>query len=71
MKRYYRASYTVEATLIFPFLLLIMLVTIQIAIDYHEEIKQVAKEEEQVEEIPIVKMFYQVELVDDFLGGKE
>lgn len=71
MKLFYRASYTVEAALIFPFLLFIMFATIQIAIDYHEKIKQVAKEEEQTEELPIIKMFYQVELINDFLDGKE
>lgn len=68
MKKYYQGSYTIEASLIMPFLLLIMIATIDIAINYHEEIKEVAKEEE-VEEIPIVKMFYQTEFAEEWIKG--
>ncbi len=65
MKKYYRASYTVEAAVIVPFFLLIMVATIQIAIDYHEEIEQVAKNQEEREEFSAVRVFYRIE------NGKE
>lgn len=71
MKRYARGSYTVEAAIIMPFLLLIMVATIHIAINFHEEIKQVAKESEEVQEIPIIKIFYHTEMIGEILQGAE
>lgn len=68
MKKFYRGSYTIEASLIMPFLLFMIVATIKIAINYHEEIKEVAKEE-VVEEIPIVKMFYYTEFAEEWIKG--
>lgn len=58
MKRYVKASYTVEASLILPFLLLIIVATIQLAIYSHQEIKQLVKEKEEAIEIPIMESFW-------------
>lgn len=69
LDRLKKGSYTVEAAILIPIYLFIMVGTIQIAISLYNEIKE-NSEVERVQKIWAVEEFYRNELIEELLKNE-
>ena len=63
-----KASYTVEAALIFPLLLFILLGGVKIGVELHGTVKQEAQEYENVREIDAVEEIKHIKQLEILVG---
>ena len=66
--RRYKGSFTVEAAVVFPIVLLCICTVIILGMELYDEVCMVAEKYEKSETVDLIHCMYRRELIEDLLG---
>ena len=69
MKKYYKASYTVEASLIMPIVLFTICQGMKIGINLCTEVREASAYSEDLQKLNVVDVFYEKKSIEELWGN--